>query len=196
MTDAPAIAHCLTHGGVALVPTDTVYGLAASPLHPQAVARIFALKRRPPSRNLPIMVADPEDVTSLGAVLTQAAHKLLASRYMPGALTIAFGLDQARAPAWLEGREEAAVRIPDHDLLRAVLRLTGPLLVTSANTHGLPTPESLADVLSQLDGQADIALDGGVLSPTPSTLVNCRPDPPVIERLGAIPEADIHAVLA
>lgn len=196
MPDARAIADVLTRGGVAVLPTDTVYGLAASPAHDAAIDRVFALKKRPRTRNLPVMTADAAQIASLGAIITPSAEKLLASRHVPGALTIAFGLDSARAPAWLAGREEVAVRIPDHALMRAVLALSGPLLVTSANAHGLATPESLADVLAQLDGAADVVVDGGVLSNTPSTLVNCRADPPVIERIGAIPEDVIRAVLA
>ncbi|MDX2234295.1 MAG: L-threonylcarbamoyladenylate synthase [Hyphomonadaceae bacterium] len=195
MSDAAAIAAGLKAGGVAVLPTDTVYGLAAAPDHPQAVARIFALKRRPHTRNLPVMAADADQIADLGVTISPAAARLLASAFVPGALTIAFAVDAARAPAWLAGRTEVAVRIPDHAFMRAVLRATGPLLVTSANAHGLATPESLADVLAQLDGAPDFAFDGGVLSNTPSTLVNCAVDPPVIEREGAIPAAAIGAVL-
>lgn len=196
MVDAQRIAEVLAHGGVAVIPTDTVYGLAASPAFDTAVDRVFALKRRPRTRNLPVMAADADQIEGLGAIVTAAAAKLLASPFVPGALTIAFELQQDRAPPWLVGRDEVAVRIPDHALMRDILRRTGPLFVTSANTHGLPTPEGLADVLAQLDGAPDIAFDGGVLSNTPSTLVNCRADPPVIERVGAIPEHVIRAVLS
>lgn len=196
MTDAATIAACLCDGGVAVLPTDTVYGLAASPLSDDAVARLFALKDRPRTRNLPVMVAARAQLADLGAELTDAAERLLASALMPGALTLALGIAADAAPPWLAGREEVAVRIPDHPLMLDVLRLTGPLLVTSANAHGLATPESLDDVLTQLHGAPDIAVDGGVLSAVPSTLVNCRRTPPVIERVGAIPEAAIWKLLA
>ncbi len=195
MTDAAVIALCLRDGGVALLPTDTVYGLAASPVSDHAIARLFALKARPRTRNLPIMVAARDQLADLGARLTDAAERLLASDLMPGALTLALGIDSDAAPPWLEGREEIAVRIPDHALMLAVLRLTGPLLVTSANAHGRATPESLGDALEQLHGAPDIAIDGGMLSAVPSTLVNCRHTPPVIERIGAILEAVIWEVL-
>lgn len=189
------IVRCLAKGGVALLPTDTVYGLAASPVHDDAVARIFALKGRPRTVNLPVMVAAPAQLESLGAVVTQEAARLLASGYMPGPLTLAFGIDPARAPVWLAGRAEVAVRMPDHALMLAVLREAGPLLVTSANAHGATTPESLADALAQLDGAPDIAIDGGVLSSTPSTLVNCAVSPATVERVGAIPAAVIETLL-
>ena len=195
MTDARAIAACLRAGGVALLPTETVYGLAAMPTFDAAVDRLFALKRRPRTRNLPVMIASQDQLAAIDVRVTDAAARLLKSRYMPGPLTIALGVGPA-APAWLEGRTEIAVRMPDHALMLAVLRETGPLFVTSANAHGLATPESLQDALAQLDGAPDVAVDGGILRTAPSTLVNCNVAPPVIERVGVIGEEAIWKILA
>ena len=195
MTDARAIAKCLRAGGVALLPTETVYGLAAMPTFDAAVDRLFALKRRPRTRNLPVMIASQDQLAAIDARVTDAAARLLKSPYMPGPLTIALGVGPA-APAWLEGRTEIAVRMPDHALMLAVLRETGPLFVTSANAHGLATPESLRDALAQLDGAPDVAVDGGILRTAPSTLVNCNVTPPVIERVGVIGEEAIWKILA
>jgi L-threonylcarbamoyladenylate synthase len=189
------IVRCLGAGGVALLPTDTVYGLAAAPAHDAAVARIFALKRRPRTVNLPVMIAGREQLEGLGAVVTSAAERLLASPHMPGPLTLALRINPARAPAWLAGRDEVAVRMPDHPLMLSVLRAAGPLFVTSANAHGATTPESLADALAQLDGAPDIAVDGGTLSSIPSTLANCAVSPATVERVGAIPAHVIEALL-
>jgi len=72
-----------------------------------------------------------------------------------------------------------------------VLRRTGPLLVTSANAHSADTPDNIRDILAQLDGAPDLVVDGGTLRTTASTLVNCRIDPPVIERLGVVPESEV-----
>lgn len=196
MPDVADIVRCLEAGGVALLPTDTVYGLAALPAFDAAVARIFALKRRPRAVSLPVMVATRAQIGDLGAVVTADAERLLASPHMPGPLTVAFSVAAALAPAWLAGRAEVAVRMPDHALMRAVLRAAGPLFVTSANAHGRATPESLADALAQLDGAPDIAVDGGVLSSVPSTLVNCATSPATIERVGAVPAHVIEALLA
>lgn len=169
------------------MPTDTVYGLAASPSVETAVDRIFALKGRPRTRNLPIMVAGRAGLDALGVVVNDTAQRLLESSLMPGAMTLALEVRPQAAPAWLSGRDEVAVRIPDHAFLLSVLELTGPLLVTSANAHGQPTPILLADALLQLAGRPDMAIDGGAAHEQPSTLVNCRTVPPTIEREGAIP---------
>jgi L-threonylcarbamoyladenylate synthase len=189
------IAACLLGGGIALLPTDTVYGLAVHPAFPDSIERLFRLKQRSRSRQLPVMIASEDELAGLGVRVTAAAGRLLRSSLVPGALTVVLGFGGGLVPRWLAGREEVAIRIPDDDRMLAVLRRTGPLLVTSANLHGTATPESLADALAQLDGRPDLAIDGGTLNTVPSTLVNCRRDPPAVEREGAIPAADIMALL-
>jgi L-threonylcarbamoyladenylate synthase len=189
------IVECLTAGGVVLLPTDTVYGLAVLPTLEQSVDRVYSLKRRPRQMNLPIMVSSPRELDSLGFDVNDSAIRLLRSPLIPGSLTLAMGFRTNSKPRWLEGREEAAVRIPDDNYILSILKRTGPLLVTSANSHGTETPESLLNVLAQLHGVPDMSIDGGILCTTPSTLVNCRCDPPVIERIGAISEAEVMRYL-
>jgi len=185
------IAACLANGGVVLLPTDTVYGLAVSPNFEESIDRLFALKGRPRTVNLPIMVASDAELEPLGFELSEPARRLLRSPLIPGSLTLALGFKSDYRPDWLRGRDEAAVRIPKHNQLLAVLRQTGPLLVTSANAHSADTPDNVAAILEQLDGAPDLAIDGGLLRTTASTLVNCRVDPPVIERLGVVPESEV-----
>ena len=194
MTDVEKVVEVLRGGGVVLLPTDTVYGLAVAPeAGDEPLARLFAMKRRPLSRNLPIMVADADQARALGAEVSDAARRLLAA-FAPGPLTVALGL-RGPAPQWLAGRDEIAVRIPADAFLLAVLRAAGPLLVTSANLHGRPTPETLPEVLEQLDGEPDLAVDGGPRQTVPSTLVNCNLPTPVVERVGAVPAERIAEVL-
>lgn len=196
MDSATTIAERIRNGAVALLPTDTVYGLAAHPERPEAIERIFFLKRRPPARNLPVMLADREQIPALGVVLNPNIEALLSSPFVPGPMTIAAGFGDAPRPAWLAGRVEVAFRIPDDDFIREILRSTGPLLVTSANAHGVPTPEIVADIVAALAEPPDIVVDRGRLSSVPSTLVNCRLDPPVVERVGVVSEADVLKVLS
>lgn len=191
-----SIVKCLENGGVVLLPTDTVYGLAVSPNFDKSIDRLFALKRRPRKVNLPIMVASDAELEPLGFEVSESARRLLRSPLIPGSLTLAMGFSSDYRPAWLEGREEAAVRIPNDERLLSVLRKTGPLLVTSANAHSADTPDNIADILAQLDGAPDLAIDGGTLRTTASTLVNCRVDPPRIERLGVVPESEVLKYLS
>ena len=190
------IVKCLVNGGVVLLPTDTVYGLAVSPNFEASTDRLFALKRRPRNVNLPIMVASEAELAPLGFETSEAAARLLRSPLIPGSLTLAMGFRSDYRPRWLEGRDEAAVRIPNDDRLLAVLRQTGPLLVTSANAHSAETPDNVQEILAQLDGAPDLWIDGGTLRTTASTLVNCRVEPPKIERLGVVPESDVLKYLS
>jgi L-threonylcarbamoyladenylate synthase len=98
-------------------------------------------------------------------------------------------------PGWLAGRDEVAVRIPDDDFLVDVVKLTGPLLATSANFHSEDPRESVDKIVSGLKGEPDLIIDGGPRATVPSTLVNCRLVPPVIERVGAVSREEIEKVL-
>ncbi len=186
MSKAKEIAACLLEGGVAVVPTDTVYGLAVSPQFEASVDKLFELKQRSRNKNLPIMVANMEQLQPLGVDVNLAVQKLVDSPFVPGALTFVLGFIEQPLVKWLEGREEIAVRIPNDAQLLEVLQITGPLLVTSANRNGLPTPDNVAEILEQLAGKPDLAIEGGNIQLIPSTIVNCRKNPPQIERVGAI----------
>ena len=109
---------------------------------------------------------------------------------------MAFGFARERhRPEWLDGRNEVAVRIPDHDFLRSLLERTGPLLVTSANPHGAPTPRTAAAVVASLGTSVALVVDGGTLHDVPSTLVNVHTADPAVEREGAIARAGIAEAL-
>ncbi|MFL6142276.1 MAG: L-threonylcarbamoyladenylate synthase [Labedaea sp.] len=189
-----SVHECLLRGGVVLLPTDTVYGLAVHPERDEAAERLFRMKRRPRARNLPIMVAATADLPALGAIVNVPARRLLEA-FAPGPLTVALGLRPGAAPEWLAGRVEIGVRIPADEDLRALLQITGPLLATSANVHAQATRESVAEILADLDGAPDLVIDGGPRDTTPSTLVNCNLPEPVIERLGMLSAEQIEKVL-
>jgi L-threonylcarbamoyladenylate synthase len=176
----------LLRGGVAVVPTDTVYGLAARPVEVAAVRTIYRLKGRPEGMHLPVLAASVDQVRALGVAFTPGAEAL-ARRWWPGPLTLAFGFEpQFDRPGWLEGRAEVAVRVPAHDFLRAVLKQTGVLVVTSANPHGAPTPRTANDVAGALGSAVELVVDDGELHDVPSTLVNVNGPAPSVEREGAI----------
>lgn len=190
------IVACLSNGGVVLLPTDTVYGLAVGPEFDESIDRLFALKQRPRNVNLPIMVASEADLEPIGFQISESARRLLQSPLIPGSLTLALGFRSDFRLPWLAGRYEAAVRIPDDQRLLAVLKKTGPLLVTSANVHSAETPDNLQEILRQLNGRPDLYIDGGNLKTTASTLVNCRLNPPAIERIGVVPESEVLKYLS
>ncbi len=196
-TQIKPIAAALLDGKVAVLPTDTVYGLVAAPTHEAAVDRIFELKNRPRDFNLPIMVPEAEMLHDLGLEINQHAQALLDSEYIPGGLTLILGFkNNAARPAWLEGRHEVAIRIPNHDFMLKLLAQTGPLLATSANRHKSKINMCiLPEILEDLHSQPDLVVDGGVLSGRSSTIINCRYKEISMERRGDITIQQIEKVL-
>ncbi|MDP1793506.1 MAG: L-threonylcarbamoyladenylate synthase [Acidimicrobiales bacterium] len=166
----------LRRGEVVAIPTDTVYGVATIVGHSAA---LFALKERPADVALPVLIADPADgARYAGFAVDFTAH-------WPGALTIV-GTRTDESRHWDLGGDGSTVglRCPDDDELRALLRETGPLVVTSANKHGRPPCTTAAEVAAQL---GDIpTLDGGTRNGQPSTVVDATVDPVRILRQGAI----------
>lgn len=196
MQNTNQIIQTLQTGGTVLIATDTVYGLAALPAREKAVAKIYELKERPREMFLPVMVAGMEDLEKLGLDVNENARKLFASYLVPGAITFVLGFKgESLKPDWLKNRDEIACRIPDNALLLSVLRDTGPLLVTSANRHGRKTPDRVNDIVAELNGTPDLIVEDGEGKEVPSTIVNCRCNPPVIERSGLISETVIRKIL-
>ena len=146
---------------------------------------------------LPVMVADIDDLEKLGLNINDNARKFFSSDLVPGAITFVLGFKNEKLkPDWLKGRDEIATRIPDNDLLLSVLKEAGPLLVTSANRHGTPnTPNKVEDILKELNGSPDLIVEDGEGKETPSTIINCRSNPPVIERYGLISTETINKIL-
>lgn len=183
-------AELLYRDGVILTPTDTVYGLLCLPTSDAARKKIFEMKGRPESRHLPIIVADWQQAESELPIVWNPAARRLAEKFWPGALTLACGITENHVK-WLEGRVEAGIRVPDHTYIRKLARKTGPLLMTSANRHGEDTPHTIEGAFASLTRAPSLAIDGGVLSGAPSTLVNVNLPEPKIERIGSIPEEEI-----
>jgi L-threonylcarbamoyladenylate synthase len=197
MISVDDVVKVLDNGGVALLPTDTVPGLAVKPSIKKAVEKIYTLKKRPKELNLPIMVSKQTNLSDLGLDVNANVIKLLNSKYMPGALTIVLGFKGGlMRPEWLNGRDEVAIRIPDDEFLLNVLNNSGPLLVTSANIHGCKNTQSeISKIKNELNGLPDIIIEGTTSKEIPSTIVNCRWQNPIIERLGVVNENEIINIL-
>jgi L-threonylcarbamoyladenylate synthase len=197
-TDAGALEAAvvaLRAGAVIVVPTDTVYGIAALPDVEGAAHRVYLAKDRPDHLQLPVLAASLDQVHELGVEFSPSATTL-ATRWWPGPLTLAFGFSaRSNRPQWLAARDEVAVRIPRNDFLLALMGATGPLLVTSANRHGAATPPSAEEAGAQLAPHVDLAIDAGILDSSPSTLVNVRSPVAEVEREGAITRHEIASAL-
>lgn len=191
---AQAIAVLLT-GGVIALPTDTVYGLAASVEHAAAIERIFSIKGRSGTKALPVLIGDPALLEHFCAEPSDEA-RALAARFWPGALTIV-----VRAAAWvpdaiLRGGVTVGLRMPAWaDTLAIIDGAGGALAVTSANRSGDRDARTAAEVTRALGARIDLIVDGGP-SPgaSPSTVVDVSGPLARVLRVGAIPVARINAI--
>jgi L-threonylcarbamoyladenylate synthase len=176
--DAATFSRCISVGGVAVFPSDTVYGLACEPDSKEAVQRLYLLKRRPPDKPAAVMffaldlalAALPE----LGPRTRGALDALL-----PGAVTLLLPNPARRFPLACgvggEGIETLGLRVPAWPpALAALGDMSWPVLQTSANVAGGPDARRLQDVPEAIRARADLVLDGGELPGTPSTVVDLR----------------------
>jgi L-threonylcarbamoyladenylate synthase len=193
-TDAAAFAAALAAGGVVVFAADTVYGLACDPDDATAVARLYALKGRPPDKPAAVMFFDRDDAFTALPELGARTHALL-ERLLPGGVTALLPNPRGRYPlACGPDPQTLGLRVPDLPALAGVGR---PVLQSSANVAGGPEARHLVDVPAPIRSAADLVLDGGELPGTPSTVVDLRAYEAAgtwaITRAGAVAEAAIAA---
>jgi tRNA threonylcarbamoyl adenosine modification protein (Sua5/YciO/YrdC/YwlC family) len=171
-------ADALRAGGAVVLPTDTVYGLAALPGHEDVLA---VLKDRPAEMPIAVLIAEPTTMP------LPASATRLAAAFWPGPLTLLVPGDDGAT---------VGLRCPDHDFVRALARRVGPLPTTSANKHGEPTARAAADAAASLVRPPALVVDGGACGDLASTVVDCTGARVVVAREGAVPERAIVAALS
>jgi L-threonylcarbamoyladenylate synthase len=164
-------AAALQAGEVVVLPTETVYGLAALPAVPGATARLFALKGRSADVPLAVLCADATQALALADRPDERVHQV-AERYWPGPLTLVLRRRPGLGYELGEPADTIGVRCPDHALVQAVAREVGPIATTSANRHGEPTPETAAEVAAVFGKGVALVLDGGPCTGVPSTVLD------------------------
>lgn len=185
----------LRQGGLVAFPTDTVYGLGASMTLPQAVARVYAVKARPQSMALPLLVASTSQMSAVAQQIPSVAWRLI-EHFMPGALTIVLPRSEAVPLIVTGGEATVAVRIPAHPIpIALIVGLGTPIIGTSANLSGHPSPLTAEEVHSQLGNKVDLIINGGQCPGQESTVVDVTGGTPVIRRAGAISREEIEQVI-
>lgn len=184
---ASALA-ALRRGDLVLLPTESVYAVAADAFSRRGVATLREAKGYEDDAPLPVMVGSRSTVPGIAARVSADADALMA-RCWPGALTLL--LTPQPSLAWdLPADAALAVRMPLHPVALAVLQATGPLVVTAANLPGMAAPTDVDDALAQAGDVATLALDAGPLGEdpgVPSTIVDATASPPRIVRAGSVP---------
>ena len=186
----------LRQGGRVAFPTETVYGLGARALDPEAVARIFTAKGRPANHPLIAHVLGVSDASALAARWSSLADEL-ASRFWPGPLTLVVERAVGIPSVISGGASTIALRAPAHPVARALIAALGePIAAPSANRYQSISPTQASHVASSLGSNVDMILDGGrSLCGIESTVVDLTGERPRILRHGAIPIGSIRNVV-
>ena len=185
----------LREGGLVCYPTDTVYGIGAAAGDDAAVRRLFAVKGRSLDKPLPLLLADASDAARVAEVTPLA--KALATRFWPGALTIVMRKAASYRSLALAGGDTVALRVPDHGLVRGIVRALGePITGTSANRSGARAPVSAAEVAVQMGEMVELVIDGGRShARLESTVIDITHDEPEIVREGAVSREEVEKAL-
>jgi tRNA threonylcarbamoyl adenosine modification protein (Sua5/YciO/YrdC/YwlC family) len=193
-TAIDAAARAVKAGELVVIPTDTVYGIGSRPDRKKATALLFSAKRRPRDLTLPILAASVEDAARVGVLDDMA--RALAERFWPGGLTLVLQRTEL-SRRWDLGDEKGTVgvRMPAHPMALGLLRITGPLAVTSANLSGGPTPSDCPGVRALFGQAVAVYLCAGPIGGLASSVVDLSGPEPRLLREGAVPAEDLLALL-
>ncbi len=193
-----AARRAVEDGDCIVLPTDTVYGIGADAFSPEAVERLLYAKDRGRDMPPPVLIGESSLIRALATDVPESA-KLLVNKHWPGALTVICKIQPSLRMDLGDSAGTIALRVPDHDLARAVLRQTGPMAVSSANVSGQPAALTCDEAIDQLGESVAVYLDGGRLGGgdgRPSTIVDfSRCDEGEVLRRGAIEVAVLRETL-
>jgi L-threonylcarbamoyladenylate synthase len=189
-------AECVSSGGLIVYPTETVYGLGASPFHSSALERIFTIKSRDRHKSLILLLPNRDYLSNLVTSVPEQARCLM-DAFWPGPLTLVLPGKRDLPDALLGPDATVAVRISDSPVCQELLsHLGGAITSTSANRSTCPSAVSVEEAARNLGKDVDLILDGGPAVDTlPSTLVKVTHQPEIL-REGRIPSEAILSLLA
>ena len=167
----------LLNSDLVVLPTDTIYGIAALGSSPAALQKLLTVKNRSVDVPVAFLIADPKDIYELNVEVTEAAENLIADHW-PGRLTLV--LDKIAPNFKIGGREPGfgvetvGLRCPDHNWLRGLIRRTGPLAASSVNISGRSAAESISEIPAEIAAQVSVMIDGGMLKEKASSVIQVQ----------------------
>jgi L-threonylcarbamoyladenylate synthase len=185
----------LNKGRLVSFPTDTVYAVGAPINNIGAVRSVYTVKQRPLILAVPLLLAETDDVEKIAVHISETARRLMC-RFWPGALTLVFEKTGFVPDIVTAGKQTVAARVAAHPIAIAIIKGAGvPLVGTSANIHGKPSPLTAAEVKAQLNDKVELIIDGGHTQVgIESTIVDVSGDRPRILRQGAVSRAELEAI--
>jgi len=196
MESIKVAADIIRNGGTVAFPTETVYGLGADALNPEAVAKIFKAKERPPDNPIIVHICIGRDIERLAAEVPDKVAELT-DRFWPGPLTIVLEASDVVPRVTTGGLDTVAIRMPSHKVALALISKSSvPIAAPSANRAGRPSPTIAEHVLDDLAGRIDLILDAGPTNVgVESTVIDMTRNPPVILRPGGTTSEELREVL-
>lgn len=190
------VVQILSDGGIAIFPTETVYGIGANAYNEESVRRIYEVKNRPGEKPLSIMVSGIDEICKYAIIENDVERKIINS-FMPGAITIILKKKQGLFDYISSGKDTIGIRIPDNKIILEILnKLKLPIVAPSANISGMPSGVSLEDIKKDFDGKVNVCINGGKAKlGESSTIVQVINGKPVILRQGKITLEEINKVL-
>ena len=192
------VAHLLREGHLIAIPTETVYGLAASALDEKGLGRVYTVKGRDRSVALSVQISDLQQLELIAREVPLEFEKL-ASHFLPGPLTIVLKKNRSISDLITAGRDTVAVRLSSDKIAKKIVELVGcPIALSSANLSGRPSPTCVEHLLEDLGGKISGVVDGGeTLFRLESTLISLEdPKSPSLLRFGVIDKGAIEEVLS
>lgn len=189
-------AAALQRGELVVIPTETVYGLAADATNPDAIRRVYEAKGRPKENPLIVHLAAPDQLNEVGSEVPEIAHQL-AERFWPGPLTLVVPKHPDLPLEVTGGLDTVAVRMPDHGVALALLAMANrPVAAPSANQYMHLSPTKVEHIDEGIAKHASLALNGGPCSVgVESTVIDLTCDPPRLLRPGGVSRGDLQAAL-
>ncbi len=164
-------ADILARGGIGILPTDTIYGVVASALNPEAVERVYTVKNRDMSKACIVLISSLEDLALFGSEVSETLRTQLVE-YWPGPVSIILPFSNDSFTYLHRGNNSLAFRMPAGDALQAFLKTTGPLIAPSANPEGQPHARTITDAQKYFDSSVDFYADRGALDGKASKLIS------------------------
>lgn len=188
-------AEILKNGGIVAIPTETVYGLAASAFDENAVKKVFCAKGRPQDNPLIVHIAHIAELSEIAKDIPDVAFKL-AEKFWPGPLTMVLKRTEKIPACVSAGLDTVAVRMPSDKTARDIIKSSIPLAAPSANTSGKPSPTSAKYVIDDLDGKINaVVMSGDCCVGVESTVVTLVTNPPRLLRPGAVTAEQLREFL-
>jgi len=177
------------HGGVGVLPTDTIYGIVGSALYEKTVKKIYRLRKRDPKKPMIILIGSLDDVRKFGIAITPAVKKIL-KKVWPGKVSVILSITKGSAVKKFRylhrGTKSLAFRLPASSNLNDFLKKTGPLVAPSANVEGRPPAKTIKEAKHYFGDRVSFYIDVGRLTSKPSTLIKIENGTVVILRKGAV----------